>query len=254
MLKIFLFFIIIFISFYSFYYCPNDLEITHHKRIYNEGKNSIKIAHITDLHTTGLGIIENKLIISLKNEKPDLIVITGDISTPNGTLIGYEEVLSLIQAPLGVYFVNGNWEYWSPIKDLEKIFIKYNIRYLINEIVKLKSGLNLIGFDDIEGNPEIKIIENIQKASLNIALFHSPAYFKSIPNSIHLSLAGHSHGGQVKIPLIGALWTPNGTDEYSEGWFKNEESELYVSRGIGNSVLPIRFNCRPELAIFEIKY
>lgn len=58
----------------------------------------------------------------LINEKPDLIVITGDISAPNGTLEGYEEVLSLIKAPLGFYFVNGNWEYWSPIKDFEKIF------------------------------------------------------------------------------------------------------------------------------------
>lgn len=254
MLKISLFLIITFISFYSFYYCPNDLEITHHKRIYNKGKNYIKIAQITDLHTTGLGTIENKLIKSLKNEKPDLIVITGDIATPNGNLEGYEEVLSQIKAPLGVYFVNGNWEYWSPIKDLEKLFIKYNIKYLNNNIVKLKSGLNLIGFDDIEGSPEIKIIDNIQKASLNIALFHSPVFFKSIPKYIHLSLAGHSHGGQIKVPLIGALWTPNGTDKYNEGWFKNEESELYVSRGIGNSILPIRFNCRPELAIFEIKY
>lgn len=155
---------------------------------------------------------------------------------------------------MGVYFVNGNWEYWSPIKDLEKLFSKYNIKYLNNDIVKLKPRLNLVGFDDVEGTPDIGIVENIDKSSLNIALFHSPVFFNRIPKTIHLSLAGHSHGGQVKIPFIGALWTPNGTDKYSEGWFKNEGSELYVSRGIGNSILPIRFNCRPELAIFEIKY
>lgn len=254
MFKISFILIIALLSFYSFYYCPNNLEISFHSRVYNTGKNSIKIAQITDLHTEGVGTIEKKLLATLKKEKPDLIVITGDIATPNGTISGYRDVLTQIKAPLGVYFVNGNWEYWSPIKKIKSLLKENNIEYLNNKIATIGPYLNLVGFDDIEGNPDLKITEQLDMTSLNIGLFHSPVFFKQIPNNIQLSLAGHSHGGQVKLPFIGTLWTPEGTGKFTEGWFKRNESELYVSRGIGNSILPMRFLCRPELVIFNIKY
>ncbi len=254
MLKLFFFFIIALLSFYSFYYCPNDLEVTFHERIYNKANHSIKIAHITDLHTMGIRSVESKLLSALKIEQPDLIVITGDISTPNGEITGYQEVLSQIKAPLGVYFVNGNWEYWNPIKKMNSLLKENNIEYLNNKVAKINANLTLVGFDDIEGTPNLEIASDLNSTSLNIGLFHSPGFFKKIPSNIQLSLAGHSHGGQFKLPYIGALWTPEGTDKFNEGWFKKNKSELYVSRGVGTSILPIRFNCRPELVILNIKY
>lgn len=254
MFKFLLLAILTLLSFYSFYYCPNDLEITVHTKSYNKATQSIKIAHITDLHTKGLGAIERKLLNALNNEKPDIIVITGDLSTPNGTFDGYQEILSKITAPKGVFFVNGNWEYWNTINKLKELLNKNNITYLNNKIHKVDSGLNIIGFDDIEGHPDLDITHTLKQSTINIGLFHSPSFFKKIPNKIKLSLAGHSHGGQIKIPFIGPLWAPNGIDEFAEGWFKIEKRELYVSRGIGNSILPIRFNCRPELAIFNVNY
>lgn len=254
MIKLLIFAFLTLLSFYSFYYCPNDLEITVHTKSYSKATRSIKIAHITDLHTKGLGTIEQKLLDAIHKEKPDIIVITGDLSTPNGSFEGYQEVLSKVAAPKGVFFVNGNWEYWNTINKLKELLNKNNITYLNNKIHKIDSSLNLIGFDDIEGRPDLDITDDLKGSTVNIGLFHSPSFFKKIPNKIKLSLAGHSHGGQIKIPFFGPIWTPNGTGEFNEGWFQVEERELYVSRGIGNSILPVRFNCRPELAIFNINY
>ncbi|MFG1485120.1 metallophosphoesterase [Halobacteriovorax sp. RZ-1] len=239
---------------YSFYYCPNDLEIIHYNRKYNDGKTTLKIAHISDLHTKSLGTIENKVISVLTKEAPDIIVLTGDLATPDGTYEGYLEVLREMKAPKGVYFVQGNWDIWEELPKKEELFQKAGIIGLTNSMKQIDKDLNLIGFDDLIGKPATKLLKSVDSSLLNIALFHTPDFFDTIPNSIPLSLAGHSHGGQVRVPFYGPLWTPYGTDNYVSGWYKNENKELFVSRGIGNSILPIRFNCRPELAFIEIHY
>ncbi len=245
---------ILLLCIYSFIFEPQNLEINHFKKSYLSKSQLLKIAHITDLHTKGLGSIERKVIESLNEEKPDLIFITGDIATPGGTIDGYKEVLSQFKASRGIYFVLGNWEYWEPIDKLEEVLKDTNITLLKNEITTLDSNLKLIGFDDIEGAPDINLVKMVDLNSLNIALFHSPDFFEQNLGSIQLSLAGHSHGGQIKLPFYGPLWTPRGTGRFVEGWYKKGENELYVSRGIGTSILPIRFNCRPELTYIEISY
>lgn len=240
--------------YYSFIYEPNNLEINHYKRSYLNQSQKIKIAHITDLHTKGLGSVEKKVIESLSKENPDYIFITGDIATPGGTIEGYRAVLSQFKAAKGVYFVLGNWEYWEPIEKLNEILKDLNITLLKNELIAVDTGLNLIGFDDIEGSPDKNLIDQANPDILNIALFHSPEFFELEMKDIQLSLAGHSHGGQVKLPFYGPIWTPRGTGKYVEGWYKKGSNELYVSRGIGTSILPIRFNCRPELSYIEISF
>src|SRR5690606_8472720 len=107
---------ILLLCIYSFIFEPQNLEINHFKKSYLSKSQLLKIAHITDLHTKGLGSIERKVIESLNEEKPDLIFITGDIATPGGTIDGYKEVLSQFKASRGIYFVLGNWEYWEPIE------------------------------------------------------------------------------------------------------------------------------------------
>jgi predicted MPP superfamily phosphohydrolase len=94
----------------------------------------------------------------------------------------------------------------------------------------------------------------VPKKTKVISLFHTPILFESIKEKSHLAFAGHSHGGQARLPFIGALWTPEGTGKYDSGWFQGGIGKMYVSRGIGNSILPIRFNCRPELAYIKINY
>ncbi|MCT4642020.1 MAG: metallophosphoesterase [Bacteriovoracaceae bacterium] len=254
MSKVFVLISITLLFFYSFYYCPNDLEINTYSRNYLSKSKKVKIAQISDLHIKSFGNIEKKVLAALEKIKPDLIVITGDLASNDNDYIEHEKFISRLNAKKGIYFVPGNWEYWSPINKLDTLLKKYSINVITNKTIKIDDNLTLIGLDDIEGSPDIGITDKLSSNNLNIALFHSPSYWDNIPHKVQLSLAGHSHGGQVRIPFLGAIWTPNGTGHYTHGFYKNENKELYVNRGIGNSILPIRFNCRPEISVFNIKY
>jgi predicted MPP superfamily phosphohydrolase len=231
------------------------IEVTHHKIQLGKSGRVLKIAHLTDLHTQGLGRVERKLLEHLEILKPDAIVITGDLATPGGTFEGYYSVLSKLQSKLGVYFVTGNWDYWEPIPELENLLTSTQVENLTNKAKEIEKGLWLIGFDDaLEGQPDLSILDSIPSSDIKISIFHSPVYFQEIKRRTHLSLAGHSHGGQLLIPVIGSFWLPEGTGKYEQGWYKENQSSLYVSRGIGTSILPVRFNCSPELAIIEVHY
>jgi predicted MPP superfamily phosphohydrolase len=250
------FFFIATLSFFVWiYFHTNTIEISTHKVTLGNSGKKLKIAHITDLHTKGVGRLETQLLQALASQKPDLIVITGDLATPSGTVSGYEEVLKHLRAPKGVYFVQGNWEYWEPIAELKRLLNKWKITDLTNEVKEIDSGLWLIGFDDeIEGHADEKIIKRVPPTSLKIALFHSPIFFKKLIGKVNLALAGHSHGGQIRFPFFKSFWLPQGTGSYDQGWFTEGTSELFVSRGIGTSILPIRVNCSPEIAFIEVSY
>lgn len=240
--------------FYALWFEPNNLEVTRHSLIFGQSGKKLKIAHISDLHTKGLATLEKKLIDALTLEKPDVILISGDIATPKGTMQGYHDVISKFKAPLGVYFVSGNWEYWTPIANQELLLEKANIKNIENRALNLLDNIWVLGFEDeLEGMPDLSMMSQVPEHAVKIAVFHSPSFFHKIGN-IHLSLSGHSHGGQVRLPLVGALWVPAGTDRFDMGWFEKGKSKMYVSRGIGTSILPIRFLCSPELAIFTIAY
>jgi uncharacterized protein len=240
---------------YSIFFEPNHLESTFHEVTIGSGNRSLLVAHLSDLHTKGLGTIERKMMESINASKPDIIFITGDIATPGGTAKGYEDVLSKLSAPLGVYFVQGNWEYWEPVKELGQILKRAHILDLTNKVHQVNDSLWIVGYDDeFAGSPRINASNEIPKDKKIISIFHSPALFSSIFHKTDLAFAGHSHGGQVRIPLLGALWTPVGTGKYVSGWFQEGKSKLYVSRGLGNSILPIRFNCRPEIAFIKMNY
>lgn len=252
--------IILFISFFvvafaGIYYHTNTLTVSHHEAILSKSGKKLKIAHISDLHTKGLGRLEQQLFEELAIEKPDLIVITGDVATPAGTPKGYRDVLRELKAPKGVFFVPGNWEYWEPIPNLSKMLHELQIIDLKNNVKEIDSGLWLIGFDDgEEGQPDLKILQSIPLSHHKISIFHSPSFFDRIATKISLNFAGHSHGGQIRIPFVESTWVPKGTEDYVQGWYVKEYSKLFISRGIGTSILPIRFNCSPELAIIEVKY
>lgn len=254
-LKIFVLLIPIFILIYSTCFEPYQLESSFHEVTIGKSGKGLLVAHVTDLHTDGLEAIELKLMDSIGANKPDIIFITGDIATPGGTAKGYEDVLSKFKAQLGVYFIQGNWEYWEPIKELRNILKKTNIVDLTNKNIHIKDDLWLVGLDDeLAGSPDIEAYEKIPKKSKILSIFHSPVLFESINNKTDLAFAGHSHGGQVRLPVIGSLWTPEGTGKYDSGWYKEGQAKMYVSRGIGNSILPIRFNCKPEIAYIKVNY
>ena len=203
------------------YYHTNTLEVTYNRLSFSSGERVIKIAQVSDLHSDSIGKLENHLIDTLDKEKPDIIVITGDIATPGGDIEGYKKLISQFKAPKGVYFIPGNWEYWAPVRTLHNILNDHQIINLSNKIHKIDDDLLLVGFDDtIEGKPDFNLFEKLPNKGTKIALFHSPAFFNSISEKIQLSLAGHSHGGQIRLPFIGEIATPEGTGKYVQGLFK----------------------------------
>ena len=237
------------------YFHTNTLKVTRHQTTLGNGNQKLKIAHISDLHSSGFGRLEEQVYNALTLEKPDVIVITGDLATPSGTLDGYKEVIKDFKAPKGVYFVQGNWEFWEPISDLKYLLKETGVTDLTNRVHQLDHNLWLVGFDDSEeGTPQLEILKSLPPKAMKIGLFHSPRFFEKTAGLIELNLAGHSHGGQIRIPLMSPLWVPSGTGNYDQGWFEKENSRLFVSRGIGTSILPIRINCSPELAIIEVRY
>lgn len=240
---------------YGVYHHTNTLVITHHKIHLGKGERKLTIAHVSDLHTKGLNKLEEQVANALQDEEVDIIVITGDIATPGGTVKGYQDILKSLNASKGIFYIPGNWEYWEPIEDLQNILKENNIIDLTNKSLEIDNGLWLIGFDySEEGKPNLELLSEISAADIKIGLFHSPQFFDLISKHTNLNLAGHSHGGQIRIPFLGSIFLPAGTGKYDQGWFKKNDSQLFVSRGIGTSVLPIRFNCSPELAIIEVNY
>lgn len=240
---------------YSLFIEPNWLEVTYHRVDFKLAKNKVRIAHVTDLHSSEVGTIEKALLNAIKDNKPDVILITGDIATPGGTRNGYLKLLKSFQAPLGVFFVPGNWETWSPVPDLDDLLKEAGIHNLKNKVKKIKKKFWLVGFDDEPtGTPKTTQLANIPEEAVIAGMFHSPSFIKKVKGRINFAFAGHSHGGQVRLPFLGSLWTPEGTGKFESGWFELETTKLFVSRGTGNSILPIRFNCRPELAIIDLSY
>jgi predicted MPP superfamily phosphohydrolase len=232
---------------------PYRIEVSYHQVQARIG-SPIKIAHLTDLHSGGVGTREEKLLAILETERPDLIVITGDLISVSTDYAGCREVLKRMHAPLGVWVTHGNHEVWWPIPNEEEFYESAGVKRLVNSSRQISTDVWLVGLDDsFAGSPDIDCsVAAVPPTAYRIALFHSPSFFDRMAGSCELALAGHSHGGQIRLPFVGPLWVPPETGEYVAGWFEKRSSRMYVSRGIGTSILAARFLCRPEVAIITL--
>lgn len=241
------------LAIYSTQIEPAWIEVTHYQ-VTAPISPPIKIAHLTDLHTLGLGRPERRLLDLLAAEKPDLIVITGDVTNNDGRIEDSRALLERLHAPLGVWMVRGNWELWRPAENAGEFFRSLGIHYLLNENAQLPDGLWLVGLDDPRaGQPDPERARaGVPAGAYTITLVHAPVIFDELVTHTNLVLAGHTHGGQVRLPFLPPLWLPGGTGDYVQGWYAKAGTRMYVSRGIGMSVLPVRFLCRPELTILTL--
>jgi uncharacterized protein len=254
-----LFFFTLTIAIYAYKFEPFNIEVTRHE-IAAPLQSPIKIAHLSDLHTYGPGKLEQKMLAILEREKPDLIVITGDLISEADGYEGCLEVLKQLHAPMGVWVVLGNHENWAAQR-MKQVYGSFKAYYeaagaklLFNSNQKLRDDVWLIGLDDaMAGVPNMAAaFAAVPSNAYKITLFHSPAAFDEVAGKCDLAFAGHTHGGQVRLPYIKPLWLPEKCGDYDEGWFERDGSKMYVSRGLGTSLLPIRFNCRPEIAIITL--
>lgn len=242
---------------YAVFIEPYRIEVTHH-RVAAPVSTALKVLQLADLHISHIGRIEKKAIAITREESPDLIVISGDLFDRLDSIAVVKEFLSSLSAPLGVWWINGNWENWT-LQEIRAVasdpLIELKGQRLINQNVHLANGLWLVGFDDLlSGRPDPRAATNsMPKDAYCISLFHSPEYFSKAPPVCKLNLAGHTHGGQIRLPWIRPFWLPHGSGEYIEGWYEREGAKMYVSRGVGTSILPARLFSRPEIAVFTLE-
>ncbi len=233
---------------------PSWLEVTRHQVSVEIGQR-LKILQLSDLHTHAFGSREAKVLEIVRRESPDAILISGDTISNEGDWNSVGILLGQLRAPLGVFLVRGNWEHWRPDPDELKTYRKSGVKFLNNEAQPLTEKLWVVGLDDsLAGNPDPqRALAKVPSDVFKIALFHSPEYFDSIGSRVDLGLAGHTHGGQLRIPFLPPFWLPEGSGRYVEGWYAQGASRMYVSRGVGNSIFEMRFNCRPEVAVFQFE-
>ena len=238
---------------YAYFIEPNRLEVTRHQ-ITGPVKRPLRIAHLTDLHTQGFGAREQTLVVLLRKEVPDLIVITGD-TVDKGRLHPARDLLSNLSAPLGVWIVRGNWERWTLQEDEKAFYASLGARFLINGGVLAREDLWIAGLDDpASGEPDLdRALVGAPTAAFKLVLMHAPDYFDQIAGRFDLALAGHTHGGQIVLPGLAPLWLPPGGQRHVKGWSSRNGSQLFVSRGIGTSIIPMRLLSRPEVAIIEVQ-
>ena len=232
--------------------------------ISNGNKSKIKVIQLSDLHLEKVKSFHKSLAEKINKELPDVLILTGDTITRNSRFALLKEFLSLLDPKMRKVAILGNKEYSGRI-DLDLLratYVAHNCTLLINESLVLKSKsrkINILGIDDLVwGQSDFMMArENIDRSLTSLVLNHCPAYRTSIDEisaSMKLKpiiLSGHTHGGQVTffgIPLM----TPYGSGKYVKGWYCNDISQMYVSKGIGTTILPIRFGARAEVAIFYV--
>jgi uncharacterized protein len=243
----------------AFFIEPYNIQVTHYALEAGSAglKTPLKIADLSDLHTRGLGRRERKMLAVLAAEKPDVILITGDtLADPFGNYADALEVYKQLHAPLGVWFVLGNWENWQPVRRERQFYAEAGVHLLVNQSHALRPDVWLIGLDDAyTGRPNLDAaMKDVPANVYKIVMFHSPEFYDrpGVAGRANLFLSGHTHGGQVHIPFVKPFWLPRGSGRFLEGWYQQDGSQMYVSRGLGMSEIPVRFLCRPEITFITL--
>jgi predicted MPP superfamily phosphohydrolase len=238
----------------AFFIEPYRIEVTHNT-LTAAVSSPLKIGLIADIHTRAFGLRERKLISLVEVEKPDVILIAGDTV---GRTDDYADVTTLLQhlhAPLGVWLVRGNWENHELPENEHAFYAASGVHFLMNEAQPIRPDVWLLGLDDpSSGAPRPDpALQTIPPGAYAIALIHAPAYFEALAGRVPLAFAGHTHGGQIRIPYVPVFWLPRGSGHFMEGWFEERGSHMYVTRGIGTSVIWARFLSRPELSMVTLE-
>jgi uncharacterized protein len=230
--------------------------------------DGIRIAALGDIHGGSPFIDAAKLqtIVDRTNrQKPDLIVLLGDYMVRDRFYRQPMEpeaiatILGGLRAPLGVYAVMGNHDWWFDGERVLKAFENAKITVLENQVREIqKDGTSfwLVGLADAWTRPQ-QIAQTFGQVPLNattVVMTHNPDSFPELPSSAQLMFAAHTHGGQVALPLLGRLVVPsNFGQRYAAGHIVENDRHLFVTTGIGTSILPIRFRVPPEIAIVTVR-
>jgi hypothetical protein len=236
--------------------------------------DGFRIAAVGDLHGGAPFIDERKLeqvALRVTAAKPDLIVWLGDYvihEVLGGRFMEPEEVaaiLSKAEARYGQIAIIGNHDHWLDSVRVERAFVAAGIPFLRSQSRSLEVNgvnINLYGLDDFEPAPNYWATLRAARQEWNtipadeplIVLSHSPDVFPWIPPRATLTLASHTHGGQVRLPVLGSLIVPSSfRQRFARGHIVEEGRHLFVNPGIGTSIIPVRFGVPPEISILTLR-
>ncbi len=273
--KIFIFLVIILcflIVFWAFYngLVVNKYSITSNRLNPNE---SVRVVLITDLHSHIYGEKQTKIITLIKQQKPDIIALAGDIADDETPIEGTKMFLEGLKGICPIYYVTGNHEFWSnDIKNIKDTIKKYGVTILENEYEQIKirdTNIIIAGIDDpdvayyekpnldLKNEMHFAFKELENNTDYIILLAHRPELIELYKEfNFDLVLSGHAHGGQIRIPFIlNGLYAPNQGlfPKYAGGIYRHNSLIHIVSRGVSfNPRLPRVFN-PPEIVIIDIK-
>lgn len=220
----------------------------------------LRICHITDVHHgpfLALEHVHDAVSLALE-QNADLVVLTGDLSHKREWSVApVWDAMAPLDAPLGVYGVMGNHDWWHGIRASRQGAQHAGIEMIDNRAVSLQRNgerIWLAGVGDMWADrPDLEgALGDVPRDEPVILLTHNPDFADEMHDPrVGLMLAGHSHGGQISLPVIGPPTVPC-RREYTAGLVRTDVSQIYISRGIGMAAVPLRFNCRPELPVFEL--
>ncbi len=235
------------------------------------------MAQLSDLHLQRVGRHEEQIAETVHRLSPDVVLLGGDVIDRSDKLPTLRSFLSLLPSSSATYAILGNWEHWAELdlRELERSYEAHAVELLINRTTRLeRHGVSVLltGVDDATGGrPNLReSLADVEPAANHLLLAHSPVYRDHLehegpPRSLlgtttaagaefgryapQYMLSGHTHGGQIN--LFGwAPYRPPGSGRYVRGWYRDRYPYLYVSQGLGTSVLSARFGAVPEIACF----
>ena len=260
---------------------PKRIAVTRHRigggGRTGAGRPDLGIVQLTDLHLRGMGPIQERIAEAVTELRPDVIVFTGDSIDRPYAVSPFSDFLELLDPGTPKYAVLGNWEHEGGVDlgRLRSVYESANCRLLVNEsVIHEHEGARLLvtGLDDlVAGRPDVKAaLQSAPRSTNHMVLAHCPVHRDVIGFGESASrelagrdpdassrfapqymLSGHTHGGQVAFFGVAPI-RPRGSGRYVAGWYRRATPELYVSRGLGWSGLPIRFGATPEIAFFEL--
>jgi len=246
--------------------------VTRHARLELPGWHAdLRLAVLTDFHigSPHVGLDKLRRIVERTNaENPALVVLLGDFviggprrhtGLPGGTFVAPEPIaqeLKNLHAPLGVFAVLGNHDWWFDGEQVGRALTGVGITVLENRAVRIKRGDQafwLAGIADLwTRDPDITgTLERVDGDNPVLLISHNPDIFPEVPPRVSLTIAGHTHGGQVSLLFFGRPVLKSRTG-YSAGHFVEQGRHLFVSSGIGTSIFPVRFGVPPEIVILTL--
>jgi predicted MPP superfamily phosphohydrolase len=222
--------------------------------------DGFRIIHLSDIHHspfTGLAHIERAIKVA-NRLRPDMFVLTGDyVSHERKYIAPVAEALGRLEAEFGTYACLGNHDHWTDPDLVTRRFEDAGIRMLVNEGFRLEAreaSFWLAGVDDhMVGKTDLAAaLKGSFPDEMKLLLAHNPIIFRqSVRNRVDLTLSGHTHGGQVRIRDAEKKILPR--RKLSNGLHGRKDSQIYITRGIGTVVLPIRYQCPPEISLLELR-